>query len=282
MRLTFLFAAAIASTTMLATSAFAADYEPPVVTVDDPVEYVPVEVGSGWYLRGDIGYNFATRTSGTFDYRTFDALTGTYGQAQFDTARMRSDVTVGAGFGYRLNEWFRADATVEYFRARFDGTTTSATPCLGTPAFAGTTCRSEDEARVKALSFMLNAYVDLGTYVGFTPYAGAGVGYTMLTWEGLNGNNYCVGAACPIGLAGTSVNPGVKDWRFTYAAMAGVSYDISKNLKVDLGYRYRKISGGSMFNWDAASAALGATGVQGRDPGLSTHEIRLGLRYELW
>ena len=50
-------------------SAFAADYDPPIV-VDQPVEDVPVEVGSGWYLRGDIGYNFDLQADGDFDFRT--------------------------------------------------------------------------------------------------------------------------------------------------------------------------------------------------------------------
>ena len=57
--------------------ALAADYDPPIV-IDQPVEEVPVEVGSGWYLRGDIGYNFQVDADGDFDYRTFDPLTGMY------------------------------------------------------------------------------------------------------------------------------------------------------------------------------------------------------------
>lgn len=36
----------------------AADYDPPIY-VEPAEEYVPVEIGSGWYLRGDVAYNFA-------------------------------------------------------------------------------------------------------------------------------------------------------------------------------------------------------------------------------
>ena len=64
--------------------------------------------------------------------------------------------------------------------------------------------------------------------------------------------------------------------------MAGVAYDVNKNLKVDLGYRFRRISGGPMFGWDAADIASGAAGTQGGHPGFSSHEIKIGLRYELW
>ena len=65
--------------------AIAADYEPPIV-IDQPVEEVPVEIGSGWYLRGDIGYNFQVDADGDFDYRTFDALTGVYSDSPLRSA----------------------------------------------------------------------------------------------------------------------------------------------------------------------------------------------------
>ena len=38
--------------------ALAADYDPPIY-VDEAPEYQPVEIGSGWYLRGDVGYAFS-------------------------------------------------------------------------------------------------------------------------------------------------------------------------------------------------------------------------------
>ena len=69
-------------------AAHAADYDPPIV-IDDAAEYVPVEVGSGWYLRGDVGYIFDA-SIGQVDYRTFDGLT-------YGSARLRF-----AGYRYRL------------------------------------------------------------------------------------------------------------------------------------------------------------------------------------
>ena len=92
-----------------------ADYDPPIV-VDQPVEEVPVEVGSGWYLRGDIGYNFEVDADGDFDYRTFDPLTGAYSADVFDTASLNEQVTWSAGFGYHFTDMLRADVTVDGFR----------------------------------------------------------------------------------------------------------------------------------------------------------------------
>ena len=79
-----LMAAIAAGSAALPLPALSADYDPPIV-VDQPVEEVPIEVGSGWYLRGDIGYNFQVDADGDFDYRTFDALTGVYSDNTFAT-----------------------------------------------------------------------------------------------------------------------------------------------------------------------------------------------------
>ncbi len=79
-----------------------------------------------------------------------------------------------------------------------------------------------------------------------------------------------------------TTHDGLESWRFTYAFMGGIAFDVTKNLKLDLGYKYTHVAGGPMFAFDAATAAAGATGAQGRDPGFSQHEVRVGLRYALW
>src|SRR5687768_9886191 len=83
------------------TQAPASDYDPPMI-IDEPVEEVPVEVGTGWYLRGDIGYNFSLEADGDFTYRTFNVLPGAYSDNVFDTANVGEGVTWGAGVGYRF------------------------------------------------------------------------------------------------------------------------------------------------------------------------------------
>ena len=51
--------------------------------------------------------------------------------------------------------------------------------------------------------------------------------------------------------------------------MAGFSYDISQNLKLDLGYRY--VNFGSMTFKSLLGSAF--------DKDLTSQEVRLGLRY---
>ncbi len=269
---------------MLAVAAapsLAADYEPPIVAdlppaFDEVPEFVPVEIGSGWYLRGDVGYAF-TSASGPFTFRAFDA--GAYTGGTFATGAYDGDVSFAVGFGYRFTDMLRADLTVENFNLRFNGTRAFAVPCPGENA--GTTCTAADSTTLGAWSIMANGYLDLGTFARFTPYVGAGLGVTYAN-SGAGTTNYtCVGGACAGGTASLA-HASIDSWRFTYAAMAGFAYDINKNLKLDLGYMFRHVGGGNMFGFNTVSAAAGATGAEATDSGFNQHQIKVGLRYELW
>jgi opacity protein-like surface antigen len=207
----------------------------------------PVEVGNGWYLRGDIGYNFSTDGSGGSD---------------FD-----SDVTWGLGMGYQFNNWFRAEALATLMNGTLDGTSLSTTaPCAGGPA--GTGCDIDASAGFTAYGVMANGYFDLGTYSGFTPYLGAGLGYTLVDYDGFTVDETCAGGGCLVGTT-TTTSSGEKSWRFTYALMAGVAYEFARNWKVDVGYKYTDVDGGDMYG-------------DVEDGGFQTHQILASLRYSLW
>jgi len=110
---------------------------------------------------------------------------------------------------------------------------------------------------------LANAYVDLGTYNGFTPYVGAGIGGAYVKWDELTNTTR----------DGSFKHEGGGDWRFAYAAMAGVSYCLTENALLDVGYRFSHINGGKMFGY-----AVGAG--PGYDDGFNTHEVRGGLRWQ--
>ncbi len=284
-----LIALAAALATMGLQQAMAADYEPDLYPANDVIdapieEYKPVEIGSGWYIRGDISYSVVSKGSAT-GYRTYAG--GIYGTDTFDTGRIKSMLSYGVGFGYTFNRWLRADATLERFGGSFNGTTSDPNPCTGIVTAPGndTTCASTDTASFVAYGAMANAYVDLGTFAGFTPYVGAGIGLAWLNWGNLNDTTYCVDSAtdtCPAASTTTTTHGGRRSARLVYSFMAGAAYDISKNLKLDVSYRYRKIARGNFFSFDAASIAAGASGVQAQDNGLTNHEVKVGLRYEIW
>ncbi|MGN6549785.1 MAG: outer membrane protein, partial [Pararhizobium sp.] len=193
------------------------------------------------------------------------------GTVRFDDGEIKSDWSESVGIGYHFNDWLRSDVTFEYSDGKFDGS-------LGGPCVAANpvgTCDAHQD--FSAWGFMANGYVDLGTVAGFTPYVGGGVGIMRIGWKDLELS--CVGsAACqPV-----PSHDGENDWRFAWQLSAGMAYAITKNLKLDVGYRYFDIADGGMFDFADADRAFGVSGLQGKDRGLTKQEVRVGLRYDIW
>ena len=119
MKLTKFMSLALAATALAPlTPALAADYEPPIY-VDQAPEYVPVEIGSGWYLRGDVAYTFKRsykNSSFSLDDTLFDNnLIGLGWVGPFDIfsySEKESPVSGSVGFGYHFNDFLRADVNV--------------------------------------------------------------------------------------------------------------------------------------------------------------------------
>jgi opacity protein-like surface antigen len=262
---------------VLAATALAGDLPPEV-----KMQEVSVKSAEGFYVRGDVGYAVNTHHGDT-SVRSFDAATGGYSNGSFDSARFDGgDFTGAVGIGYQFNDLVRADITGDLFRGDFKGRFASDEPCAG--GGAGTGCGYKGSSSYTAGSLMLNGYLDLGTLAGFTPYVGAGLGATRVDWNNVNISASCVDGSAGCGGAGASSSryPGETDWRFIYALMAGVSYDVASNVKLDLGYRFSHVAGGDMFGYSGADSAAGAAGTMGRDGALSRHEIRIGLRVTTW
>ncbi|MFC6490029.1 outer membrane protein [Nitratireductor sp. GCM10026969] len=243
-------------------SAFAADlYQPPVYEAPPPVEVKKIAVG-GWYLRGDLGYRWSDLRG--LEYITYGCPTCTPdpGTHAFDSTDLKGALSLGAGVGYQMTPHFRADLTADYwFKSDFRGTTSSVA-CGAGP------CSSTDESAYSALLLMANAYVDLGTYHGLTPYLGAGIGGAYVKWDDLENT---IGSS-------TDVHKGVSDWRFAWSLMAGASYCLTENLQLDAGYRYTRIEGGRMFEYATPSGG-GIGAGPGFDDGFNVHEARAGVRY---
>ena len=247
----------------LGTAAHAADlYEPPVIEAR-PVHYpevVPKKV-SGWYIRGDVGYLWSR--FGGADYITYGA--GVPGTPGFLDGKLKGTFSVGGGVGYQIGHYLRTDLTLDYsFKSDFEGSTTGTCTSGG----ATLTCTSADTTGYQAWTLLANAYVDLGTYSGITPYVGGGIGGAYVQWHNLSNT-------IPAGFdqSGTFIHAGTSDWRFAYALMAGVSYAATHRISVDLGYRYKHISGGRMFEYAASTGP-------GFDRSINVHEVRAGLRYK--
>ncbi len=242
----------------LASPTLAADFiEPPVepAPMVTPV-YQEADYG-GWYIRGDVDYHWSK-------WRGADYITYGPGTNTFDSGKLRGAFSLGGGVGYQVTQHFRTDLTGDYwFKSNFKGST------LGTCGTTSAPCPSTDTSRMSAFLLLANAYADLGTWHGITPYVGAGIGGAHIKWDTLVNEDD----------DGRFEHRGGKGWRFAYALMAGASYCLTDHAKLDVGYRFSHINGGRMFEY--ASGLGGTTGAgPGFDRGFNNHEVRAGLRYQ--
>jgi opacity protein-like surface antigen len=173
-------------------------YEPPVV--EAPPAF---DLNTGWYLRGDLGYNWGrlqgAQSAAGFPSATDNTLDGSF--------------VAGVGAGIKTR-WLRTDLTVDYSAPmKYEGSIVS----------PGNTT-----AKISAVSTLFNGYLDLGTWYGATPYLGAGAGAAYVT-----ASDYSSPSAPPF-----SGDTAHSQWNFTWAVMAGVGYAVAPNLMVDVGYRY--------------------------------------------
>ena len=209
--------------------ALAADYDPPIYVEQAP-EFVPVEIGSGWYLRGDISYN-----AGKPIYES-DFLD--IGHRRFGG---------GGGIGYHFTDNLRADVTINY---------------LGRDKFAFDDGTDSISASYSAWSGLVSGYYDIATVVGITPYIGAGLGVNY------SRSRYDIDAPSVPLLFGERNST----YDFAYALMAGASYKVADNISVDLGYQFLHAPDETYYDIDTLSVREGT----------KRHQIKLGLRYDLW
>jgi opacity protein-like surface antigen len=237
MRTVLRLAAPAAVIAALVSPSLAADYDPPII-IDDAPEVVPVEVGSGWYLRGDVGYTFA---NGTEDD---DDLPG------FGFEEDQTDIFGGAGFGYHFTDYFRADLTGAFLQKE---ETTLASGGL----------RGSIETNMGY--GMATGYVDLGTVAGITPYIGAGAGF-IYSQSSSSGDVDVGGEPFPGAYS-------EDDFAFAYTLNAGFAYRMTQNLSLDVGYQYLNSPDAQHFS---------ATSPGFAEEGFDMHQVKVGLRYDLW
>jgi opacity protein-like surface antigen len=297
--------AAAAATVVLAgggVQAMAADMSlPPTYQLEsEPM----VEFGSGWYLRGDLSYSTMrapVSNPPTYETRTYASGASvpvpvvTSGSSIFGNQLYSSGLFgASAGAGYQFNRWFRMDATFDW-RATQNYKKTSygqacaidvTNPITGVATLTNDgDCYKNDGTQTQTWTSLMNAYGDLGTWWGVTPYLGAGIGLTHIraqasedwfwsTGAAYGGGGYntynstAEGVSVHYGYPG-NVGPTQVRTNFSWALMGGLAYDIAPHLKLDLGYRYLNM--GSLSAVDGSGNTVHKT--------IDLQEVRAGLRW---
>ena len=189
-------AAALAGLAMASTPTLGADLfgtAPPPMTF--PASQSPItEVGSNWYLRGDIGFDVDQAPS--FSMAAISMPTGA-GFLPFSSSlgssRPHDDFSADIGVGYRYNNWLRFEGTYEY-RTAASGKNMNSVLCptaltpapIGGPTPTGyvydqtgadtSVCTGALDLTRRNSTALAAAYLDLGNYWGVTPYVGGGIG----------------------------------------------------------------------------------------------------------
>lgn len=174
--------------TLIATAAQAADMAFPPMEGIPAVSEQPVELGTGWYLRGDVAWS-----------RDHAPLLSSDGSLDSQSAATNG-YSFDLGFGYKFNNWLRSDIVYDYRKPYsvtaaesnvwcpynlMGLTTQGSNPVeLGYFANPNDTCTPQQHAALSRQDLLLNGYIDLGTWGGVTPYVGAGVGTSMTQSSG--------------------------------------------------------------------------------------------------
>jgi opacity protein-like surface antigen len=276
------------------------------------------EVGSNWYIRGDLGISFdeAPTISLSGVSTPPPGLAGASYTTSTGTGWSTTNFTGGVGAGYRFNDYLRFDATWDYLNGP-NGTRQTTVICpngltpfpktgapLGYLYNTSNTCNATTNVRQYDNAFLANAYVDIGTYGGFTPYVGGGVGFNMNvtsgslnTYQTANGLPYganlspAAGATVPQVWVDTNGNPiapqpniafTAQNWSrslntttytFAWALSAGFGYQLNPSTTIDIGYRY--LNSGEITR--LVNPQTGLTMKQNN----ASQQLRVGIRYVL-
>jgi opacity protein-like surface antigen len=293
---------------------------PPLTT---PASQAPtaIEIGSSWYIRGDIGVSFDNMPTVTLSGvalpapNFFSSAASAFGSSGSSTTGWDGSL----GFGYRYNDYLRFDATWDYRAGPGKtlqglvvcpyGLTVVNNPVTLLPAGylydTTNTCDGYLSFKEHNNTFLANAYVDLGTYAGFTPYVGGGVGMNVNSlqgslnfWETANAQPYAANLTPINGIppipqtwvnaAGQTIVPqppilfAAQNWnrtfsstayRVAWALTAGIGFQLNPSATLDISYRY--------LNGGESSVLLNPqTGLTVKQNN-SSQQVRVGVRYVL-
>lgn len=227
------------------------------------IPIAPVATGRTWYLRGTICMKNPEVGSIFVDEPSWSDHTVHHED-------IKSTALFGMGVGLEFNRWLRFDITGEYRGKQHfvaHDSYDNGGPCPG----AG--CGTNDySANLKSWMGLANAYIDLGTFRGITPYVGGGIGFASITTMGFKDQNVPQGSTFYGDRDKTTTN-------FAWALYAGMSYDVTPAVTLDFGYRYTDLGSVKTGRATAFDGSGSYSGLEIRD--ITSHDLLLTARYRL-
>ena len=278
-RILTLATASAISAFLVANVAQANDYNSGIVTKSPSEGYTDVEFGSGWYLRGDISYNIDGRNEAGIN-----AISGVSDgiQVDYDDA-----VGVRVGFGHHLTSNFRVEANLEsIFNSEIAGIGPTTFGAIDTTANTVTSTGGtrEIDADYQGASLIVSGNLDIGRFGAFTPYIGAGLGIAHLSYnetETLTCQPFDADISCasgPVGAPGevaeSTTTLEESAWTYAYQLTLGTAVAVGDKTSLDFSYSFTQIGDGDTLNY------IDGTAID--DDGVRLHQLRAGIRYDIW
>ena len=213
----------------------------------------------GFYVKGYIGQ--ANPDTGNMWNEVYD--TNNFTVFHND---IKSSPLFGIGVGWQARSWLRFDLTGEY-RGDASYFGSDSHPAIG----GGDAGTNEYTADMKTWLGLANAYIDMGNWWGFTPFIGAGIGFSSISIEGLKDVN--------VPTAGVAFGQDKTTSNFAWAAYAGFSYEVTAQTALELTYRYVDLGNaqsGVVTTYDGTSS-YGGHYIKD----ITSNDFMLGVRYKL-
>jgi len=213
----------------------------------------------GIYIKGYVGQ--ANPNVGGMWNEVYDS-----GIFSVQDHEIKSSPLYGIGLGWQARSWLRFDGTIEYRGdALFVGSDLSTAP--GTNQYT---------ADIKSWLGLVNAYIDMGNWCGFTPYIGAGIGFASISVDGLRDNGLSYGEDPNI--PSMAYGAGKTTTNFAYAFYAGTSFDVTPQIALDLSYRWANLGdaqSGAVNTYDGNYAYAGQ-----HIKDITSNDVMFGVRYK--
>jgi opacity protein-like surface antigen len=237
-------------------------------------QYVPHRQ---FYVRGDVGV-------GQHHFGGFSQGDLTENGGTFASQSIGDSTFIGAGFGWQLNSRFRLDFTGEYRSTADVKALDNLVGSLSAPDGL-LQANTQYNGHMTAIVGLANGYWDITNWRGFTPYLGAGVGFAHVKTSNFTTQSNALFTDVATGDEVTQSSNGYSGSKsqtnFAWALMAGTSYDLSSNAKLDIGYRYLNLGSGVSASTDMLNCTCGTIGAPLKITDLESHEFKIGVRWML-
>lgn len=226
-------------------------------------ETAPEPAGMGWYVSVFGGWSLAKDEHLLVEYDA-GALTDFF-EADID---LDNGFMVGAALGVQINEWLRGEVEVSGHWHDANG---SAYAYFDVPApYIPSHDTFDLDGEEDALFVLANLWIDLPIGEVIRPYIGGGIGFGRVD---VDVDAMITGGSTSYTLIDDA------DWGFAYQLGAGVAFDITPNMAIDVGYRYKRINNAELeLDADITDFLLFGEGEE-IEKDYKSHNVLVGLRF---